>query len=320
MNALASRDLAAPRPPMATRRSSGRRPVVVIRSAGAAHGAASRWATELAVALETDVVVVRHVCTRRPHVNLFFPQRHVTEGLTNAAAALRVMEARVRWQRRFADGAAPSLVSLEASGLSSLSEAVRGLDPLLVVVPAALGWSGESVSSLSLELNVPVLVARRRPAHTPVVAASNLVHPTLPVLRQAAGLAGALGRSVTFVHNVEPMVLGWAGDSLAPFALPELEQRVTNFCVERLESAASEHDAGVTVTRQVDPVGGILAAARRAHADLVVVGADPGHDFLSRRVTARVVADPTGSVLVVPLQSDAPASSAEASRTPGSTS
>jgi len=320
MNEIASNVSSETTSPMVRYRSSGPRPIVLIRADGVAHGPASRWAAELAVALSTRVVVVRHVTTRPLRANPFFPQRHVADGLSNTRAALRVMEARVRWQRRFTSGTAATMVSLESTGLSALSEALRGLDPQVIVLPASRHWAGDNVARLSLEMNVPVLVGRRRRGHAPVVAASNLMDTRLPVLRQAAGIAGALGRSVTFVHNVEPMVLGWVGDGLTPFVLPAFEPRVADHQVERLESAANEHDAGVTVTCQSDPVGGILAAARRAHADLIVVGADSSRDFLSRRVTARVVADPTSSVLVVPLRSDAPASSAETPRPQGSTS
>ncbi|MBE2254225.1 MAG: universal stress protein [Myxococcus sp.] len=295
--------------------AANRRPVVLLRGHGAAHGAASRWATELARALATDVVVVRLISERPLRANVLFPQRHHADGLQNATAALRVMDARVRWQRRFHAGQTPpAMVSLEKSGTTNLAGALQGLDPRLVVVPSTGLWPGDSVSRLSLEANVPVLVARREPGHAPVIAASSLTDRRLPVLEQGASVAHALGRSLTFVHNVDPLVLAWTGDSLSPFVLPSAEQRVARHAADQLELAADAHDAGVTITRQGDPVGGILAAARRAHADLVVVGADPKPSLLSRRVTARVVASAPESVLVVPLRSPAPASSAEAPR------
>lgn len=295
----------------------GSGPVVLIRCDGANHGPAMRWASAFAAALSTDLVLIRLVSGRPLATNLLFPHRHAAEGLRQAKAALRVMQARARWQRRFfSGGTAPAFLSIPREGTARLIDSLAGLAPRLVVLPASGVWPGDAVGRLATGAQVPVLVARapRAPdGEAPIVAASNLADARLPVLTHAADVAHALGRPLTFVHNLDPVPFAWVGTELYPMTAG-IEQAALTFSLQTLERVAQTHDADVTVTRQGDPVTGILSAARRAVADLVVVGAASSPSFISRRVTARVITAARRSVLVVPLPSSDSASSAEAPR------
>lgn len=295
-------------------------PVVLIRCDGASHGPAMRWARALVAVMSTDLVLVRLVEGRPLATNLLFPQRHAAEGLRQAKAALCVMQARARWQRRFfSGGTAPAFCSIPREGAARLVDSLAALAPRLVVLPANGVWPGDVVARLATGAQVPVLVARPSRGEAPIVAATNLCDTRLPVLTQAAVLAHTLGRSLTFVHNLDPVPFAWIGTELYPMTA-DIEQAAMSFSLQTLERVAQTHDADVTITRQGDPVTGILSAARRAVADLVVVGAASRPSFLSRRVTARVISTARRSVLVVPLPSSDSASSAEAPRDSRSTS
>ena len=101
-------------------------------------------------------------------------------------------------------------------------------------------------------------------------------------------------------------------------AMASLEQHAAMQLVRQLEYAARDLAADVDVTRAKDTASGIVAAAKRADAGVLVVGCDVARADTQHRVSARVVDEATRrSVLIVPLPGDAPASSAEAPRTEG---
>ncbi len=293
------------------------RPVVLLRGDHAAHLEAARWAQTVAAALKAEVVVVRVLNPRGVRANLLFPQKNLGDGLESVENAHRSMDARVRWQRRFRPPeSAPAQLSLVNEGVARLGAALEPLRPRLVVMPASQFWPGDTVARLAAACGTPVLVARasRRPGR--VVAATNLEDGSLPVLHQAAEWAHTLHWPLTFVHNLQTSPLAWVGIDAFPFVPPEpVEPALGPRQMHQLEQVAGEADADVTVTHSLDPVAGILDAAREAAAELLVVGTPHAASWMSRRVTARVVASAKRSVLVVPLPVSSRASRAEEPRT-----
>jgi nucleotide-binding universal stress UspA family protein len=176
----------------------------------------------------------------------------------------------------------------EAEDMERLARALRSLAPRLVVLPSAVGGPCESAARLAAECGVPFLVARPRRARRGVLAATSLEDARHPVLREAARVAGALGRPLTCLHNTRTRVLGAdRGPGSAG-----LEQR--------LDRLATELGADVVLTRAQDPVSGIIQEARREEADLIVVGTAPSPADTGP-VGARVAGLARRSVLVVPL-------------------
>ncbi len=290
--------------------------VVVVRQDGVAHGAATAWARSLAAAVRGDVVVVRQMSPRGSRVAMLRPQVSPADGLQQTGAALRLMDARLRWMRRFPESGEAPFVSIEQSGLSDLASTLKTLEPVLVVVPASAAWGGDRVARLALEVGVPVLAARR-PGGAGVLAASSLSRATLPVLKAGAWFARALQRPLTVAHNLGAQ----CSDSIEganATELAALEQAVAMRLVRQLEHAARDLAADVDVTRSDDTALGIVSAAQRADAGVLVVGCEVARSQTQHRISARVVDDATRrSVLVVPLPGEGPASSAEAPRTEG---
>lgn len=288
-------------------------PVVLIRQSGVAHGAATRWATALAAALGSEVVVVRQIAPRPQRVGMLFPRLAVVDGLRRAEDAMRLMKARLRWTRQAHGAPVAPLISVEQTGLGDLAATVASLNPAVIVVPAR-AWPGERVSALAALTGVSVLAARPHRG-SEVVAASSLTHEQLPVVRAGARFAHLLGRSLTVTHNLEPLPVAAAPAEVNPTMLAALEQDLALKLVRQLEAAAREFAANVTISRSGDTPSGIVDISRTSRADLVIVGCDEGPGLVSRRVTPRVVDEAaSSSVLVVPIRGN-PASSAEAPRT-----
>lgn len=290
--------------------------VVLVRQEGVAHGAATRWARAVADAVHGEVVVVQQMRGPRPRVAMLTPDATGVDSLAQTGEALHMMDARVRWMRRFPESGRAPFVSIEQSGLHDLATTLKTLEPVLVVVPASAAWGGDRVARLTQETGVPVLAARGEPGHG-VLAASSLSRATLPVLRAGAWFARALRRPLTVAHNLGAQ-RGAGVEPTDAVAMASLEQHAAMQLVRQLEYAARDLAADVDVTRAKDTASGIITAARRAAASVLVVGCDVARPETRHRVSARVVDDATQrSVLVVPLPGDGPASSAEAPRTEG---
>ncbi|MDP2275605.1 MAG: universal stress protein [Archangium sp.] len=258
-----------------------RRPVVLLRYEGAAHLNARRWAGVLAAAFDTELIVVRLIEERALRLG----------GVLRPAAApmneaLKVIDARVRWQRRFGEGRAqPALISLPNEGTSQLAQALATLGPQVVVLGSARTWPGDCVAQLATESGTPFLIARPARTGAGVVAATSLTEAQFPVLKEAQAWATALGRPLTLLHNIEP----------------RLGQSLRTGLEEKMETFAQEHGAAVAFTRAYDPVSSILDVARADDADVIVVGASASRSDAARRVAPRIVSMAKRSVMVVPL-------------------
>jgi nucleotide-binding universal stress UspA family protein len=247
---------------------------------------------------------------------MLFPRVSVVDGVRQATEARRLLRSRLRWGHL---GDVPPVVSVEQAGLSHLAETLTTLNPVLIVAPACEAWGGHQVAELSRLTGVCVLSARRPARGTAIVAASSLLHPGHPVLQVGARYARALNRRLTVTHNLEPLPVVVGPAETFPLSLAAFEQDVALKLVRELEAAARQLDADVAFSREGDTPSGIVHPSEEAGADLVIVGCAGPEGVLSRNVTSRVVSEATASVLVVPIPGHAPASSAEAPRTPQET-
>ncbi len=238
-------------------------PVVLLRHPHGAHLHPQRWATALARALETELIVV---------------QLLVAGGRLGSTAPTS------RWQRRFGDDSRAAFVSLPSEETAGLAEALSSFSPRVVVTGFAGGWPANHITELATACGAPFLVAREPRAQRGVVAATSLDDVRLPVLHEASEWAQVLDRPLTFLHN-----LG-AGSGKAE--RPRFEHQ--------LEAFASRRGAEVALTHAYDPVSGILDVARGADADVIVVGAAGGQAGTGR-VASRIAAMARRSVMVVPV-------------------
>ncbi|MBX7096296.1 MAG: universal stress protein [Myxococcaceae bacterium] len=280
------------------------RPVVLLRLEHAGHLVAGGWAHRFADALDAPLVLARLINQSGLRSNVLFPQENLVDGFFEVRRAERLMRARARWQDRFPEGQALlPMVSIVNLGVLHLAEALAGIRPGLVVMPASRSWPEVNVVRLATLLDVPVLVAREGPAQRRMLAASNLKDVTRPVLRLAAQWASVAGHRLTLLHNVEPILpvmvspegIGWGG------LQQETEERLALAHTQQLEHVAHALGAEFTVTRELDTATGIIRAAASVGAGVVVVGAPSALESSRHPVAERVVAHAPQSVMVVPF-------------------
>jgi nucleotide-binding universal stress UspA family protein len=172
----------------------------------------------------------------------------------------------------------------------------------LIVVPPAEPREGQVAARLACAAHVPVLVARDATFDDSIVAATDLMDPTYPVLRTAVSLGRRLDAAVIGLHNLRPLVLLTASEFayLAPidnrgsYARARLEHEL-----RRLGSRSTAVIAG-----EADAADAILQAAQARNVDLIAVGTRPRswlERLLRSSVAARVVNGSNRSVLVVPI-------------------
>jgi nucleotide-binding universal stress UspA family protein len=123
---------------------------------------------------------------------------------------------------------------------------------------------------------------------------------------QALGLAKANGAALTLVHVLEPVIL-WAEDAyVSPQAYDRLLTSARTTAAKQLDALVRRaKTAGVRVTGRLvegNPREAIPRAAKRSHADLIVVGTH-GRTGLGKlllgSVAERVVATAPCAVLTV---------------------
>lgn len=156
---------------------------------------------------------------------------------------------------------------------------------------------------LAMLLEVPVLVARAGPSGRHMLAASNLEDLTRPVLRLASQWATVAGHRLTCLHNVEPWLpVMVSPEGIAWNAIQQgTEERVAQLREQQLELAARSLGADCALTREFDTAAGIISAATKVGASVVVVGAPTATGSPRHRVTERVVGRAPQSVMVVPV-------------------
>ena len=107
-----------------------------------------------------------------------------------------------------------------------------------------------------------------------LLVATDFSEPSSAALTYAVELAKGIGAKVHLVHADELPVIGFPDGTLTISA--EMASRIISAAEKALADLVRTHaDAGVELTtslEQADPRDGILAAAKRLEADMIVVG------------------------------------------------
>ncbi len=262
----------------------------------------------MAEVLGAQLVVVKLSQPVRTRAHVLFPQAQLADGLAALTQGLRESRALDRWAEARERRGLPALEVVRSSpSLEALCEICRRPGLALVVIPASFAWFASRLTTLTARLSVPVLVARKPGAEDRLVVATNLEDPTRPVVFQAFTLAERLDVPLTIVHNVAGFgaKLVAAGMAGAMPLLPSDDQLLADEQQRALaiEFGDRHRPAQVTVTRRLDAASGILEAAVRAQADLIVLGvrsrSAPG--MFAEHVAERVCGTAERSVLLVPV-------------------
>lgn len=293
---------------MQTNPASVPRSVFLLHAARQPMGEARRRAEAMAQVLGAQLVVVKLSQPLRGRSHTFFPQAHLADGIAALTQGLRETRALDRWADARERHGLPALEVVRSSpSLEALAEICKRPGLALVVIPASFAWFASRLTALTARLSVPVLIARKPGAEDRLVVATNLEDPTRPVVFQAFTLAERLDVPLTIVHNVagfgaKLVAAGMAGAMpLLPVdddLLADEQQRAL-----AVEFGALHRPANITVTRRLDAASGILEAAIRARADLIVLGvrarSTPG--MFADHVAERVCGAAQRSVLLVPV-------------------
>jgi nucleotide-binding universal stress UspA family protein len=182
---------------------------------------------------------------------------------------------------------------------SVVAETTRSLRPILAVVPELFTPAASWLRDLALECETPILLAREIHASGSILAATNLEHPTFPVLRAGAFLSASFGAPAVFVHNFDTAQPNELATRRADAA--SIVGRL-DALVRAAESLGVESQNVVTLRSTADE--GVLSLLRTAHADVVVLGA---RKRVARGVPGveRIIDEITSSVLLVPVDATA---------------
>jgi len=161
----------------------------------------------------------------------------------------------------------------------------------LIVLAPSTGRVGPTATAVARASSRAVLVSRRSPRLTPLLAASDLEDQDFWVLRKAAELSARFGTPIVALHNVSCL----PGVALSPHESPA--RRLTR-------ALAALPSPGLPVlTSELDPVDAIFDQARAHDANSIVVGVRrrPWLERLIRHdVAADIVERSDRSVVVVP--------------------
>lgn len=162
----------------------------------------------------------------------------------------------------------------------------------LVVMPSG-GPAAARAARIARQTRLPVLVARPHRGDGAIVAATDLVRPSYPVVRQVDELVSRLKARALLMHSVPPPAA--ADDDLTVSQQSELLQSVARSFAPSVEPL---------IMRNSDPLEAILAAQRKYECDLTIVGATVGRrpDLSSASLAEDVVRLADGSVLVTPVE------------------
>lgn len=181
-----------------------------------------------------------------------------------------------------------------------LREAGRDDVELLVIdgLPSQRGGEQAALAqSLLRRCQRPALFVGSATGQPLVMAATDCSDPALPVLRAAWQLAAVLGSQIVLVHNIDQTGSQFAERIGMPLS-PELADVLALRSREWLENAAAVSD--VMITREVDNAQGVLAAAQRLDASLLVVGVKP-QDQAPHGTALQILLRSQHSLLLVPL-------------------
>jgi len=260
-------------------------------------------AAELTTALDADLHVLR-VASGTGHARTKNGKNHLVRATISAERAVTTARRTRAWCDAVLSEKLPSR-RVEVRVGDFVEQVVlraNALHAALVVLPPDEGQSGRRVTSVVMEANVPVLVARPHTESETIVAATDLEDSRLPVLHRAAELARRLETDVVLMHNIPPRTEIAAWSSFFTANDGSLFKRL-----HRMRRAAGELDveSEAVVEQMPSAADAILETARERDADIVVVGTRAKTPFESSRVGSvpgRIVERARRSVLVTPLR------------------
>ena len=253
---------------------------------------ALRRAYALARAFQGQLLVLR-VLPGSPRHNVLLPHLSLLHAMGDLARMQQVLEeTRAQCEPHAPGLLAEQIVVRQGGHIHEAYRAARELQASLIVLPRQRGVSGREAAWLASMSDVPVLVARPATRGEAIVAATDMLDPGYPVLRQAAAWSQRLESPLVCVHN--------EGDT------PPGPSHAARSAVDLLQVAMRfGRDAESVVARRSDPVETILGEARTREADLVVVGVRP-HTWLdlfsARGLATRLVDRARRSVLLTPIR------------------
>lgn len=158
------------------------------------------------------------------------------------------------------------------------------------------------------ELHLPVILAREARPSGRFLAASDMQHVTLPVLRTALELSRRCARDLTLFHNANPTVT--TDEPACRYAsMTDLVEAALAAKTARLHGLAGTSDhVEAVIARASTTESAILDLVRERDIDLVILGRRTRSwlgRVLGHRVTERIVARCTCSVMIVPIEATA---------------
>ncbi len=259
-------------------------------------------AVALAHALRGRLHVVCVVPPRAAAWGPLFPHE-VSRALVDEATFKRDVFESAVWVRDMAPGCE---VKVLAGAFATVTASLaRAIGPRVVVVSREDLDNVRDATFLVRETGLPVLVARSVESGSTIVAATDLLHRELPVLRAAADLASAMEAPLVAVHNVPALTIEPLTATGVPVAVgPTPEDLSARARALEVAVRAIDPDATALIVSESQASVGILQQAREHDADLVVVGAYGGswmERVLFGSTADDVLRSARRSVLVLPL-------------------
>lgn len=167
----------------------------------------------------------------------------------------------------------PRLVVAHGDFVEQAALRCQGGGVQLIVVSAAVQQSGGTVASLARAAQVPVLASQGLDHHKPIMAATDLRDPDVPVLWHAARLAEQLRTSLVAFHNVDPLLSQRKAVAIPDVVLTGTPPSPGARRAKLLEAGQRLPVTSIPVVRsQTDPVHAILSEARALDVGLIVLG------------------------------------------------
>lgn len=288
-----------------------------------------RRALALARSLDAELHVLR-VLPGLTRLQSLFSRHDVLSAARAVQRTLRANRITRSWLRVTlgSDDVVERLCIAHGEFVEQAASYAASVEAQLIVLPPSPRRIGRTATSLARATQKPVLVARNHRGNPAILAATDLRTSGHPVLWKAAELGQRLRARLIALHNVDPiggaellpgtlaagaMTIGagaWAS-AHQPFASSSARLEQLTRATARLPL-----DAEPVVLSEADAAGAILSQAGVLDADCVVVGARYRHwleEFACGSVAREVVERARRSVLVVPVDATAVASSSGAS-------
>lgn len=225
----------------------------------------------LAERLDAELEVVR-VVPEAPRVAAFRP---FLEPEAHIEIRRRVHDQTQHWVSAELGEAAPMarLVVAQGDFVDQAALRCKGRGVRLIVVSAEVRRSGGTVASLARAAQVPVLASHGLDHCRPIMAATDLQDPNVPVVWHAARLAEQLRTSLVTFHNLDPLLSQREGVAIPEVVLTGSPPSPGARRAKLLEAGQLLPVTSIPIVScQTDRVHAILSEARALDVGVIVVG------------------------------------------------